>query len=684
MASLQKIRNHGVLLLVIVGLAMLAFILGDFFNSGSAFFNRSAQYVGEIEGENIHIQDYENAREQVLQVYKIEYGRNDLDEEMQANLNNQVWQIMVMQHTLEAQANAIGMTITEDELADKCFGEHIHQIILQRPTFRDQNGQFNRVALVQFLASLEQYANDPDQAQMVEQYKTYWMYWENLVRLQTLQEKYTNLLQELVGANKLEAEFNGKAAQTEVTAQYVMQPYYTVPDSTIKISDSEIKSLYNKKKKQFKQEPNRTIKYIAFDIVPSEQDYKDVENWINKLQEEFITTNDIADVVNPNSDVIYNGFNYSESTIPAQFKEWAFEKGRKAGDVTDIMFEDNIYSIARIMEAGYSLPDSVELRGTFLASENELDSLQREWKNGNYGESEETQWVTEAQVTREIAEKAFTGAKGAIVTLPYATGLQVIQIVDKAQATPKVKMAILSRSVTPSSKTYASLYNSSKLYAINNASEEAFTTAAEEQNLNIETAYNLVKNTQHVNNLQQSRQIVKWANKAKVGEVSDVFECGNQFVVAVLTEANDGEYRSVSDVQSELRMEILRDKRAEILIKKFQGVESIEKAAELASTEVKTASDINLNSYRFGDAGVEPAAIGTAVNLNAGELSAPVKGQNGVFVIKSESKATTEGEIDIDQQIQQLSMRYAYSVPNQALQLIIDNADITDNRSNFY
>ena len=684
MASLQKIREHGVLLLIVVGLAMLAFILGDFMNSGSSFFHRSEQYVGEIEGEDIHIQDFESAREQLTEVYKIETGRNDLDEELQSNINNQVWQLMVMQHTLGAQAEAAGMTVTDDELADKCIGEHPHQIITQRPTFRDQSGQFNRLALVQFLAGLDQASHDPEQAQQIKQAQTYWMYWENAVRLTWLQEKYTDLLQELVGANKLDAEQNGKAAQTNVNVQYVMQPYFSVPDSTIKISNSEIRDLYKKKKEQYKQEPNRSIKYVAFDIEPSEQDFKDVETWINKLQDEFKTTNDVAEVVNPNSDIIYNGQNYSESTIPAQFKEWAFQKGRKAGDVTEILFENNIYAIARMMQTGYTLSDSVELRGTILASADQLDSLKNEWKQGKFGTSEDTQWVTETMLSKEIADKAFAGQKGSIFTVPYGTGVQAIQIVDKSAATPKVKVAILSREVSPSSKTYATLYNNAKQFVVSNKTEEAFTAAAEEANLEVETAYNLQKNTNKVNDLQQSRQIVRWANKAKEGDVSDVFECGEKFIVAVLTEVKDSEYRSINDVQAELRMEILRDKRAEILIKKLKDAATLQEAADIASAEIKTAEGVNLNSYRFGDAGMEPAVIGAAVSLNEGELSAPVKGMQGVYVLQSTSKKTTEAEVNVEQEMQQLNMRYSYSLPYQALNLIQEKAEITDNRSNFY
>lgn len=674
----------GWVLVVIVGLAMLAFILGDFFTSGSSFFNRSREYVGEIAGENIHITDYENAREQLTEVYKIESGRNDFDEDMQAQINNQVWNMLVMEKTLGRQTAKAGMTVTPDELSELCIGENTHQLIRQRRAFAGEDGQFNQMALIQFLAGLEQAAQDPEQAQNIRQAQTYWMYWENAVRLTYLQEKYTDLLQELVGANKLDAEAAAKESAVSVNVQYVMQPYYAVADSTVKVTTSDIRKLYNGKKEQYKQEPNRSIQYITFAVVPSQQDYQDVEAWIGKLQEEFNTTDDLAGVVNANSDILYNGQNYSEATVPAQYKEWAFQKGRKAGDVTGISFENDTYSMARMVECGYQLPDSVEIRYTMIADAAQLDSLKKAWAKGEYGDAQELGWLPENAMPKELAEKAFNAKKNDIVTAEYGTGLQVAQVMDKAAATPKVKMAVMARTVTPSSKTYASIYNEAKQFIAQNNNAEKFVTAAEEAGKQTEQAYNIQKNANKVNDLKQSRPIVRWAFKAKEGEVSDVFECGEQFVVALLDEANDGEYRSIESVTPELRMQAIRDKKAEKVIAQLKGVQTLDEAAQLLGAEVQTAENITLGSYRFGNAGVEPAVIGAAVALGENEISAPVKGQNGVFMVLATAKTTAEAQADIDQQKQQLKMRYAYSLPYQAINLIEEKADVEDNRANFY
>ena len=326
MASLQKIRNHGALLIAIVGLAMLAFILGDFLNSGSSFFNRSRENVGVIEGQKIHYTEYEAAKDQLTEVYKIESGRTDFDEDTYAQIRNQVWNMYVMDYTLRAQAEKIGMDITADELTELCVGENVHQIIRSRRAFAGEDGQFSREAVKGLISAINNESDDAEQNANLKQAKDYWLYWEKAVRISYMQEKYTALLQHLLKANSLDAEFAFNGRQNGVAVDYVMKPYYAVADSLVKVSDGDIKKLYNQHKEQYKQTPNRAIKYIAFDIVPSEDDFKAAETMMNNLKDEFKTTDDISLVVNTNSDIMYDGRDYSEESVPAQFKEFAFRK----------------------------------------------------------------------------------------------------------------------------------------------------------------------------------------------------------------------------------------------------------------------------------------------------------------------------------------------------------------------
>ena len=667
MASLQKIRNHGALLIAIVGLAMLAFILGDFLNSGSSFFNRSRENVGVIEGQKIHYTEYEAAKDQLTEVYKIESGRTDFDEDTYAQIRNQVWNMYVMDYTLRAQAEKIGMDITPDELTELCVGENVHQIIRGRRAFAGEDGQFSREAVKGLISAINNESDDAEQNANLKQAKDYWLYWEKAVRISYMQEKYTALLQHLLKANSLDAEFAFNGRQNGVAVDYVMKPYYAVADSLVKVSDGDIKKLYNQHKEQYKQTPNRAIKYIAFDIVPSEDDFKAAETMMNNLKDEFKTTDDISLVVNTNSDIMYDGRDYSEESVPAQFKEFAFRKDAKAGDCTDILFENNTYSMARIMQAGYSMPDSVELKAIAV-------------EEGQ--EDQELGWFKAADLPKNIAEPALKGKRGERFTVAIGMGEQTYEIMEIGKPTPKVKLAILAREVTPSSKTYSVIYNNAKQFVVNNNNAEALEAAAQEAGMTVVPQYNLTATTDKVGQLKSSRPIVRWAFEAKEGAVSDVFECGQQFIVAALTEVNDGEYRPLEAVRAELMYEATNNAKAAYLKKELKGIESLEAAAEKLGQPVQHIERVALGDSRFGNAGMEPAVIGKAIAQGENALSEPIQGNMGVYVVKTGAANNAAETFVVETEKAQLASRYAY-LPYQAMQLLEDKAEVDDNRANF-
>ena len=665
MASLQRIRNHGALLIAIVGLAMLAFILGDFLNSGSSFFNRSRENVGVIAGQKVHYTEYEAAKEQLTEVYKIESGRSDFDEDTYSQIRNQVWNMLMMDYTLRAQAKKIGMDVTVDELSEQCIGENPHQILRSRRAFMDENGQFSREIVKNLISAINEDSEDAEQNANLKQAKTYWLYWEKAVRISYLQEKYTALLQHMLKANSLDAEFAFNSRQNGVSADYVMQPYYAVADSLVKVSESDLKKLYKQHKEQYKQTPNRSIKYIAFDIVPSEDDFQAAQTLMNNLQEEFKTTEDVSLVVNTNSDIMYDGRDYSEETVPAQFKDFAFAKGAKAGDCTGILFENNTYAMARIMKCGYSLPDSVELKAIV-----------------EDGDDQELGWFKADALPKNIAEKALVGKRGERFTIAQGMGEQTYEIMEVGKATPKVKLAILAREVTPSSKTYSIIYNQAKQFIVNNNNAEALEEAAQEAGMDVIPQFNLTATTDKVGQLKASRPIVRWAFEAKEGAVSDVFECGQQFIVAALTEVNDGEYRSLEAVRAELNYEATNNAKAEYIKKQLKGAESLEAAAEVLGKPVQHIDRVTLADSRFGNAGMEPAVIGATIALGENALSEPIQGNMGVYVVKTGAANNTADELNVEIEKAQLASRFSY-LPYQAIQLVEEKAEVTDNRANF-
>lgn len=704
MAVLDKIRSKGALLVGAVGLALLAFIVGDFLKDGSTYFNKSKEIVAKVADEDINIKDFTAAIEQMTDVYKIETGKNELDEEMQTQLRASVWENMINEKLLNAEAEKLGLAVSKDELSDRCIGNNIHPMIAQRRSFADEKGQFSRPMLVQFLNSLEQTATSAEMQEQLDKAKSYWKFWENAVKNSILQEKYTALISKTVAANSLDAKMSFQDRKTSVDVAYVVQPYFLVPDAEIKVTDSEIEDRYKKQKEQYKQEANCAIKYVSFSIKPLKEDYAEAENWMNKLSPEFRVTDDVVGLVNSNSDVMYTGKKYSPQTVPANLKAFAFSG--KTGDVVGPIFENDTYTMARIMESGIMQSDSVKLRHIFLVEKDaaKVDSLVAAINGGadfaalakQYSAVQQTAanggeigWIQEGMqgLDKEITDKAFYKAVNEIFTVKSAQGVQILQVTAKTAARPKVKLAILERKIVPSSRSNSKIYNDAKQFAAG-VTADNFDKVAKEKGYLVQPATDILKVTDKIANLPQSRQIVRWVFKSEKGDISDVFECTSDFVVAVTTEVNEKGYRSVEKLKDQLKAEITKDKKAELMIKNLSAQlaknPSLESLAISMRDSVRVAKGINFGAYQFGAAGMEPAVIGKSSIAQLNVVSAPIKGNAGVYVIRTANKTENPQPFDAKMEMMQLNGRMSYQLPYMIIQDLKDKADIVDNRMNFY
>lgn len=704
MAILGKIRSKGVLLLVIVGFALFAFIIGDFLTQGSTYFNKSRETVAEIVGEEVNIQDYQAAIDQMIEVYKIETGQTDLNEEMTAQLRASVWENLVTEKLLYAEAEKLGLAVSKEELSDYLIGDKIHPLIMQRRTFAGENGQFSRPMLVQFLNSLDVAPENEEMRQQIAQAKSYWLFWERNVKMAVLQDKYNALMSKTVTANSLEAKAGYEASKITTDVNYVVQPYFAISDSTVSVSKNEIKDRYNKNKELYKQDANRTLNYVAFEIRPLKEDSVEAQEWMNKISEEFKTTNDVVGLVNSNSDVMYDGRNYSYNSLPVNLRDFAFSG--KAGDVFGPLFENNTHTMARIMESGIMKSDSVKLRHIYLAAADEAktDSIVAAINGGasfadlakKYSAVQQTAanggeigWIMEGVqgMDKEMTDKAFASAPNQVFTIKNAQGVQIMQVMEKTPARPKVKLAILERKLVPSSRSYGRIYNDAKQFAAELKSSE-FASRANEKGLPVRTASELFESTERIADIPQSRQVIRWAFENDKDEVSDVFDCNNQFVIATVTEVNAKGYRSLEKVSDQIKAELVREKKADIMIKniaeQMKKAPSIEALAQALSTDVKVANGVNFANNQFGVAGFEPALIGKVSVLPANKLSAPVKGNAGVYVLLPVNPQVSQNPFNAKAQIMQMNMNYAYSLPYMILQDIRDNADIEDNRLRFF
>ena len=704
MAILGKIRSKGVLLLVVVGFALFAFIIGDFLTQGSTYFNKSRETVAEIVGEDVNINDYQAAIDQMVEVYKIETGQTDLSEDVMAQLRASVWENLVTEKLLFAEAEKLGLAVSKEELSEYVIGNKTHPLIMQRRTFAGENGQFSRPMLVQFLNSLDVTPENEEMRQQIAQAKSYWLFWERNVKMAVLQDKYNALIGKAVTANSLEAKTSYEASKVTTDVNYVVQPYFAISDSTVSVSKNEIKDRYNKNKELYKQEANRTLSYVAFEIRPLKEDSVEAQEWMNKISEEFKTTEDVVGLVNSNSDVMYDGRNYSYNSLPLNLRDFAFTG--KTGDVFGPLFENNTHTMARIMESGILKSASVKLRHIYLttADEAKADSIIGAINGGavfadlakKYSAVPQTAanggeigWIMEGMqgMDKEITDKAFAAVPNQVFTVKNAQGVQIMQVMEKTPARAKVKLAILERKVIPSSRSYGRIYNEAKQFAAELKSTE-FASKAQEKGVSVRTASELFESTERIADIPQSRQVIRWAFESDKGDVSDVFDCNNQFVVATTTEVNAKGYRSLEKVSDQIKAELIREKKADIMIKnlteQLKKTPSLEALAQALSTDVKVANAVNFANNQFGVAGFEPALIGKVSVLPANKLSAPVKGNAGVYVLLPVNPQVNQNPFNAKAQVMQLNMNFAYSLPYMILQDIRDNAEIEDNRLNFF
>lgn len=690
--------------MLIVGLALFAFIINGALTQDSTYFNKSREVVGEIAGEKINISEFLASIDQLTDVYKIETGQSNFDEEMTAQIRASVWESMVNEKILFAEAKKLGLSVGKEELSDRLIGNNIHPLVMQRRAFAGENGQFSRAALLNFLNSLETTPENDDMRQQIDQAKAYWKFWENNVKLSILQEKYNALMAKTVTANSLDAKSEYAAAKRIVDVNYVVQPYFTVPDADVKVSQSEIKDRYKKMKEQFKMEANRSIKYVVFQVKASPEDYKKAQTEMNTLSAEFTTTADVAGFVNKNSEVRYDGKPYSEATVPANLKAFAF--GSPAGSVYGPVFENEAYTMARVVETGIVEADSVKLRHIFLAKsdESKTDSLIAAISSGaNFAElaakysavkqtaanGGEIGWIVDGiqGLDKEIITKSFASAINGVFTSKNEQGTQIFQVTEKTAPKRKVKLAVFQINVSPSNVTVSKIYNDAKQFAAELSGDE-FDKKAKAKNVIVRTANDLLSSTEKVADLAQSRQVVRWAFENKKGEVSDVYDCDNNFVVATVTEVNEKGYRSIEKVTDQLKALVMQDKKAEKLIEKLKAqltkTPSLESLATALGTDVKSAPAVSFSAYQFGVAGFEPAVVGKASILPVNKISSPVKGNAGVYVLLPMNAKENPNPFDAKMQIMMLNSRLSYSLPYAIIQDLKDKTDIVDNRLNFF
>lgn len=702
MATLEKLRNRaGVLVAIVIGIALLAFILGDFVGSGGSLFNRSHFEIAEISGKSIPYQHYQERIDKILELNKALSGQSAIDEQTAERIREEVWNEIVRENVLGNSYENHGINVTPEELFDMVQGNNLHPIIKEQFGNR-QTGEVDRGMIIQFLKNME---NDPSGLQ-----KAFWLYIENIIQQDRIYNKYINLIKKGMFVTDLQASHSLADRNKKVDFSYALKRYNTINDSLITVSNQEIKDYYKKHKHEFEQQTLRDVEYVVFPILPSSEDNTLAQEWISGIKGDFAHTTDPVQFTNLNSDVPFNSkyLNFSE-IANEEMNQWAVKAA--IGDVFGPIYENDSYQLVRIVNIT-QLPDSVKARHiliglkdkskeTYDLAKAKADSLYNVVKKGaNFarlaseysddpGSAEkggDLGWFPEGIMVQPFNDACFKGKKGDMVLVETQFGFHIINILEVGKTSKKVQLATLTRAVVPSTRTYQKVYQEASEFAGLNNTYEKFNQAILDKKLNKRLASNLREADRRISGLDNPREMIRWAYRAKVQDVSPVFEFGDNFVVAALKSAKQEGTAPLEQVAEDIKSKVIIDKKAAILMDEFKKVlsqrDNINQVGTDLSVLLMEATRVSFSSFSLPSVGFEPAVIATAVATPEGVIVGPIKGNTGVYALAVTAINVDEGDNLTERKrlLNTLNSRAGY----EAYEAIKKSAGIVDKRSSFF
>ncbi len=711
MAALGKIRSKGGLLMAIIGLALLAFIAEEAFRSCNGLKAEQRQQIGEILGEKISVQDYQKLLDEYQSAVKLTMQRDNFSEEEMNQLKDQVWQQLVSNRVLEADAKKVGLTVTEQELQN-VLNDGTNPALAQTPFVNQQTGRFDVNALKQFLDTYKKAKaeNSPQLEQMANIYN-YWLFVEKNLRTQLLSQKYQSLLASCVLSNKAEAKLAFKDNNEEASIQLAALPYSSIKDAEVKVTDADLKTKYEELKGAFRQtSESRDIKFVDVQIKASTADRQVIQNEMNGFQKQLAAAADPSTIVTRSGSVIpYLGIPVSSKAYQ-QYPDIASKIDSLAVGTTGVVAnaQDNTLNIIRVLSKE-NLADSVQFRtiqvvaNTPDESKVKADSIQKALASGadfytlakKYGQTGEKTWLTGAQYesapsmtqdNKTFLTAILKGEVNAYQNVVLSQGNVIIQVLDKKAPTTKTLAAIIKKPVDFSKDTRSAAYNKFSEYVAKNTTLADLQKNAGKYGYSVQELKNVTTAEHYVAGIRGTRDALKWIFDAKAGEVSPLYEVGNNdhMMVICVTAIHPEGFRNWDDaeVKEILKREVIKDKKAKILMAKLKGVASIA-AAKAKGASVSTVNQVTFASPAFVQSvgAVEPALSGAVAATAVGKFSkAPVKGNAGVYVFQVAKKAMRAGSKFNEQQAEQQAAQQNLQFVGSYIQDLVQKAHVVDHR----
>lgn len=719
MTALGKIRSKGILLIIIIGLGLFAFIAEEAFRSCNGIKGQNSQQIGEVLGEKIYVQDFQKLLEEYQDAMKLTMRTDNLSEDQLNQLKDQVWQQLVSERVMKEDCKKLGLTVTEDELQN-VLNDGTNQLLTQTPFVNQQTGRFDVSILKQFIDAYRK-AEASNNSQQIDQMRpayNYWLFVEKNLRTQLLAQKYQSLLANCVLSNKVEAKMAFNEENEEAQIQLASIAYNTLKDADIKVTDEELKAKYEELKPAFRQQQEtRDVKMVDVQVKASATDRAQLQKDMAGYQKQLAAAADPTQVVSKSGSMIqYIGLPVSGKAFQ-QYPDIASKIDSMAVGTTGVVenTKDNTYNIVRILSRT-ELPDSVEFRQiqvggkTLEAARASADSIQKALAAGGdfqaiakrYGQDSTTTWFTGAmyeqastmsQDNRAYIEALLNGAVGSTQNIELTQGNVVIQVLNRKAMKSKAVAAVIKKEIRFSDNTYSKAYNRfSQFVTQSQASLADLQKHATKFGYTVQDLNDFATSSHTVGNVGGSgiRDAIKWIFEAKEGQVSQLFEAGKEndhLLVLCMTKIHPQGYRPWDDAQVKeiLKREVIRDKKAEMIMAKLKGVNSIA-AAQAKGAKVSTVNQITFAAPAFIQAtgAAEPALSGAVAATAQGKFcSAPVKGNAGVYVFQVVKKQMRPAKYNEEQQIQMCRQR-AMQYMGNFMQDLVFGAGVVDNRYLFF
>ena len=711
MAALGKIRKRGVTLVIIIGLGLFAFIAEEAFRSCEATKNQQRQQIGEVLGNKVNVQEFQSLVDEYQDVLKMTQGRDNFTEEELNSIKDQVWNSYINEQIINDECKKLGLTVTDEELQN-IMKEGTNPMLMQSPFVNQQTGRFDVTMLTKFLSD---YKKNMGNAQLAESYQTIYKYWqfiEKQLRTQTLAQKYQSLMAGCLISNPVSAKIAFESQNQESNVQLASINYNSINDNDVKIEDKDLKAKYEAQKEMFKQTvETRDIKYVDFQVVASAADRKALLQTMTDASTKLQSGANPAEVVRKaQSQFPYTGIAATKRAYPSDI---AAKLDSMTVGQTTAPFEtkgDNTFNVVKLISKSM-MPDSIEYRqiqvsgATVEAARQTADSVLNALKAGadfetlaqKYGQNGQKQWLTSAMYensnTMDKESKNYLNsinglAVNELKNLEFSQGNIIMQVTARKAMVEKYDVAVIKHTIDFSKDTYSEAYNKFSQFVSENK-----TIADMEKNVG-KFGYSIVprqdlSNAEHnVANLRATREAMKWIFDAKEGQVSPLYECGNNdhLLVVALTKIHPVGYRSLDGVKDLVRSEVIRDKKFELIQQKYAGV------ADIAAAQGKGARVDSVNQITFAapvfvaaTGSSEPALSGAIAAAKQGTFSkALVKGNGGAYLFQVLSKAEREGAKFDDKTMEQQLQMQALQGARLFMQELYQKANVVDNRYLFF